>query len=73
MTTSVDNRLRRLELATGGGECPECGFDGDWSKLRWDVEWDESGEGPQRNQHCSTCGRLWLVVVGWGPESSERR
>jgi hypothetical protein len=39
MTTNgaLQTRVKRLE-GGGGVECPECGFDGDWSKVRTVVD-----------------------------------
>jgi hypothetical protein len=35
--TSLRRRIENLEAH--GGECPECGFDGDWSNVDIVVEW----------------------------------
>ena len=63
MTTSVERRIRRLEVATGGNRCPECGFDGDWHKVRFHVEPTSSKGEPE---HCGTCGRPTRIVLTWG-------
>jgi hypothetical protein len=63
MTTSgaLQTRVKRLE--GGGAECPECGFDGDWSKVRTVVD---PHAGHKRNQYCGTCGRPTHIVLTWG-------
>ena len=54
MARGLKRRLRRLEGGTGA-RCPECGYDGDPSKLEYVLEWvDEVDRG---NEYCGTCGR----------------
>jgi endogenous inhibitor of DNA gyrase (YacG/DUF329 family) len=63
VATSLEVRVRQLEGGTGG-ECPECGFDGDWSKVKHEVVWGQGG--PERNIYCGTCGRPTHLVVHLG-------
>lgn len=63
----LDTRLRRLE--NGGKPCPECGFDGDRSKVEIVVEWEDL-DGPDTNvpdvpEFCSTCGDQLTYIVTW--------
>jgi endogenous inhibitor of DNA gyrase (YacG/DUF329 family) len=67
---SVRKRLERLErLEDTRSGCPECGFDGDWSKGTFeltfplDVEGEE--EGPEETVYCETCGTPVVIVVTW--------
>jgi hypothetical protein len=64
MTTNgaLQTRLKRLE-GVGGTECPECGFDGDWSKVRTVVDCHSTDK---RNRYCGTCGRPTHIVLTWG-------
>ena len=64
MATRLESRLRVLEGGTGG-ECPECGFDGDWSKVKNEVVWEDGPYG-RGNEYCGTCGRATHIVVTWG-------
>ncbi len=65
MATSLETRVKQLEGGTGG-ECPECGFDGDESKIKTIVEWvDHTDRG---NEYCGTCGRATHIVVTWGED-----
>jgi predicted RNA-binding Zn-ribbon protein involved in translation (DUF1610 family) len=59
---SIENRLRRLEGATGIGEpCEACGFDGDYGKLETRVNvLGTRTPGPDR---CPECGRVLVVRV----------
>jgi hypothetical protein len=59
---SLKRRIRQLEGGTGG-ECPECGFDGDWSEVRFRIE---PGRGKGNSERCETCGRLTHIVLSWG-------
>ena len=52
MTTTLEPRVRTLEGGSGG-KCPECGFDGDWSKVDTIIEYNGDG----RPRSCGTCGR----------------
>jgi predicted RNA-binding Zn-ribbon protein involved in translation (DUF1610 family) len=56
---TLDRRVRRLETGTAQGPCPECGFDGDWSKVGFEVR---MGKSP-RPDNCTTCGRVQVVRV----------
>ncbi len=62
MATTIEKRVARLEGAPGAGVCPECGFDGDWSKVRTVFE-DAGGNRPE---NCGTCGRALRIVLAWG-------
>ncbi len=61
MTTSLQTRVKQLE-GSGSGKCPECGFDGDWSKVR-NVLAPRSGE--RGNRCCETCGRPTHIALTW--------
>ena len=61
MVTTIERRVARLEESTGGNKCPECGFDGDWSKVRFDFEKPTS----RRERYCGTCRRPLRVVLRW--------
>jgi hypothetical protein len=64
---SLERRIRNLENG-GRKECPECGFDGDRSKIEYSVEWcddPEEDDGPQENIYCETCGEPTTIVVTW--------
>jgi predicted RNA-binding Zn-ribbon protein involved in translation (DUF1610 family) len=59
---SLQTRVKRLE---GGGQaCPECGFDGEWSKVETVTSWTEDGTAD--NRYCETCGRPIHIVITWG-------
>jgi len=60
VATSLERRVKALE--GGGSRCPECGFDGDWSK----VERVFTEDGPGENIYCGTCGRPIHIVLTWG-------
>jgi endogenous inhibitor of DNA gyrase (YacG/DUF329 family) len=62
VATSLETRIRTLEGGGGGGECPECGFDGDWSRVR-QVWSPSSAEGS--NRRCGTCGRPKRIDLAW--------
>lgn len=75
---SLDGRVRRLEERAG--ECPECGFDGDWSKVDFVIEWwdgEEPYAGPEETTYCEHCGEPTEPVVVWDVlaehEGRERR
>ncbi len=61
MTPSLQTRVTQLE-GSGAGKCPECGFDGDWSKVR-NAWLPRSGHG--RNRYCGTCGRPTHIGLTW--------
>jgi hypothetical protein len=61
VATSLETRVRHLEGRIGG-ECPECGFDGDWSKVTFHFD----GFGKGKPERCDTCGRPTRIVLGWG-------
>jgi hypothetical protein len=63
---SLERRVKNLEAR--GGECPECGFDGDWSDVDFVVEWwdgEEAYTGPEETTYCETCGEPTELVVTW--------
>jgi hypothetical protein len=65
---SLKRRVEALEDAAGGRECPECGFDGDWSNVDIVVEWwdgEEEYTGPKQTVYCETCGEPTVSVVTW--------
>jgi hypothetical protein len=75
---SLERRIKNLEAS--GGECPECGFDGDWSNVDIVVEWydgEEEYTGPEETTYCETCGQPTETVVVWDDlidhERRERR
>jgi hypothetical protein len=73
MTGSLQRRIRNLEA--GGRECPECGFDGDWSKVKYEVAWcddKDEDDGPHETVYCETCGEPVHIVVTWGDLPEER-
>ena len=61
MTTTIERRVARLEESTGGNKCPECAFDGDWSKVKHTFEKVTS----RRERYCGTCGRPLRIVLRW--------
>jgi hypothetical protein len=66
---SLEGRITKLENG-GGRECPECGFDGDWSKV--ELEWCDHAEEedvPQETVYCETCGQPTTIVVTWDGEA----
>jgi hypothetical protein len=63
MTTRLESRLRVLEGGTGG-KCPRCNFDGDWSKVRFQIE-PGYGDGKDKSERCETCGRPMRIVLRW--------
>lgn len=65
---SLKKRVKNLEAS--GAECPECGFDGDWSNVDIVVEWadldyGEEYTGPPETTYCELCGRPTETVVVW--------
>jgi len=67
LTTTLERRVRSLE-GGDGGECPECGFDGDWSKVRVIFEDAPSN----RPKYCNTCGRPLRIVLSWEAGAARR-
>lgn len=63
MATSLVTKVKQLEGGTGG-RCPECGFDGDWSKVKYRIE-PGYGDGTGKSERCDTCGRLTRIVLTW--------
>jgi hypothetical protein len=70
MVRGLSGRVGRLE--NGQPEpCPECGWDGDWSKSEFVVEWDdldlddEDPSDPAEPRWCESCGHQWEYVVTW--------
>jgi hypothetical protein len=65
---SLERRIRWLEGRSGASQCPECGFDGDWSKVTFEVELcgaEGEDEGPEETVYCETCGTPVVTVVAW--------
>ena len=67
MAGRLEGRITKLENS-GGRECPECGFDGDWSKV--ELEWcdhaeEEDDDFPQESVYCEPCGQPTTIVVTW--------
>jgi ribosomal protein S27AE len=58
-----ETRLKKLE-EKHGRECPECGFDGDWSKIRFSSHIPKPDE-VRDNEYCSTCGRPTRICLRW--------
>ena len=65
MTATIQRRVAALE-ESAGRVCPECGFDGDRSKIRHEVVWVDSPAGP--DEYCETCGRALRITItlNWG-------
>ncbi len=63
----LGDRVRRLE---GGDEsCRECGWDGDWSGVEYEVAWDDPDADPgnlEPPEACPACGRQLEIIVTWG-------
>jgi hypothetical protein len=75
MMTNLERRLNNLERASGK-PCPECGFDGDWTKVTYDVEWhdsDDEDDGPKETVYFATCGHPVHLVITWGDLPEEPR
>jgi hypothetical protein len=69
MTTTIERRVTRLEATTdGGGRCPECGWDGDASKVEYVVEWQDPDVPTEPDEFCETCGRELTCTIHmyWG-------
>jgi hypothetical protein len=69
MTTTIERRVTRLEATTvGGGKCPECGWDGDPSKVEYVVEWQDPDGPTEPDEFCETCGRQLTCTIhmDWG-------
>jgi hypothetical protein len=66
----LERRIKNLEDCSGR-ECPECGFDGDWSKVKFEVEFwdgDEEHTGPEETTYCESCGAPAHIVLTWGDD-----
>ena len=75
MAGRLERRVRNLEAgdsSASGKDCPECGFDGDWSKAKYEVVWNDDPEeaspgkprlGPHETVYCETCGEPTETVV----------
>jgi hypothetical protein len=69
MVRSLKTRLTALEESAGGsGECPECGYDGDPSKVEYVVEWQDPDCPTEPDEFCKTCGRQLTCTIhmDWG-------
>lgn len=69
MLRGLAGRIGRLE-SERGEPCPECGWDGDWSKVEIVVEWaaldrDPVQDGPVEPRWCEECGHQLDYVVTW--------
>jgi hypothetical protein len=59
--------LRRLTARVGRLEngreepCPECGWDGDPSKIEYVVEWQDADGPTEPDEFCEKCGLLRKV------------
>ena len=51
-----------------GDACPDCGFDGDWSKASFVVGWENPEATNQEPATCPTCGRQTVIVIEWGED-----
>lgn len=69
MATTIQRRVAALEESTAGG-CPECGFDGDHSKIRHEVVFVDIGAPTPPDEYCGTCGRALSVTIAldWGAQ-----
>jgi hypothetical protein len=68
MSGRLNGRVRRLENGRTG-PCPECGFDGDWSKAKIEIDWradKDEDNGPKETIYCETCGEPVHIVLTWG-------
>ncbi len=64
MVTTIERRVAALEATTdGGGECPECGWDCDSSKIEWVVEWQDPDEPVEPDEFCKTCGHQLTCTI----------
>jgi hypothetical protein len=69
---SLERRIKRLEGRSGSEQCPECGHDGDCSKIEYEIVWEDVEpliEDPEslnslKNKCCGTCGQAVELVVG---------
>ena len=77
MTTTIERRVTRLEATTDEAGCPVCGWDGDWSKVEYVVEWQDLDEPTKPDEFCEACGRQLSSTVhaSWGdaPDLTGRR
>jgi hypothetical protein len=72
----LTGRVGRLENVRAE-PCPECGWDGDWSKVEFVVEWQDPDGPTEPDEVCETCGRQLTCTVHatWddSPGPSEHR
>jgi hypothetical protein len=69
---SLERRIKWLEGRGGSEQCPECGHDGDCSKIEYEIVWEDVEpliEDPEKlkslkNKYCGTCGQVGELVVG---------
>ena len=71
MASSIERRIRGLEAVYNDEPCPACGWDGDWSKIEFVVDWDDMDrddggqDDPVGPRWCETCGHQLEYVVTW--------
>jgi hypothetical protein len=62
MLRGLAGRVGRLE--NGRTErCPECGWDGDWSKVEFVVEWVAADGPAEPDEFCGTCGHQLTCTI----------
>jgi hypothetical protein len=55
MLSGLAGRFGRPE--NGRAEpCPECGWDGDWSKIEYVIDWVDADGPTKPYEFCGTCG-----------------
>ena len=68
MSGRLNGRVSRLENGRPRA-CPECGWDGDWSNVQIEVEWEDldgdAGPKEESPQFCPECGHQWEYVIAW--------
>ena len=67
---AIRNRVRRLEMAQGGRECPACGWPlvGFPKDVKVEVTWEEDDPEPSGPEYCPECGRQLVFTVTWPDE-----
>jgi hypothetical protein len=65
---SIERRIKGLEAVCNAGPCPECGWDGDSSKVEHVVEWQDPDGPIEPEEFCETCGRQLSCTIhmDWG-------
>ncbi len=59
---SLQTRIRALESAPGGGNCPECGNGPDDDKRAYEIVFVNPGEAPP-DEWCGTCSRALSLTI----------